>query len=104
MPTIMDTESPPRSWLDEWVSTTRSKEDLRRMINEQQNRLDAYVREIDALKKERGEILRWQVEASFQDMLNRGIIERYKAALLETEKCGGQPADIARQALRGHDA
>ena len=98
----VDTTSPPRSWLDEWVHGARTQQELRQIIMEQQDRLDTYVRQIEALEKERNEILRWQVESTYQDMMQKAIIQRYKTALqaISQSKHSAECAAIAETALR----
>jgi hypothetical protein len=97
----VDTESPPRAWLDAWLSGARTKEELRVIIQEQQDRLDAYVKRIEALEHERAGIMRWRVEATHQDMMQRGIIERYRSALEDIAKSNAPGASaIAESALR----
>ena len=100
--TSIDTVSPPRSWLKEWVENANSKQQLKQVIYEQQDRLDTYVKQIEKLEAERNEILRWQVESTYQDMLNRSIIQRYKNALESISKVEHSPecAVIAETALR----
>jgi len=97
----VDMDSPPRSWLEAWVNGARTKDELRTIINEQQDRLDGYVRQIESLERERNEILRWQIESTHQDMMNRGVIQRYKTALESIAASGSlECAAIAETALR----
>lgn len=102
MTTIIDVESPPRSWLNEWVENAKTKQQLKQVIYEQQDRLDNYVKTIERLEKERSEILRWQVESTYIDMMQKGIIQRYKSALEEIAKYQGAPECVvlAETALR----
>ncbi len=97
----VDTTSPPRSWLDQWVHGARTQQELRQIIMEQQDRLDTYVRQIEALEKERNEILRWQVESTYQDMMQKAIIQRFREALQKiTKMVGSQAAVVADEALQ----
>jgi hypothetical protein len=98
--TTIDTESPPRAWLEEWIAGARSREDLRLFIMEQQNRLDAYVRQIEKMDQERAEVVRWQIESAHNEMILRGLLERYKSALEAIAKFGGPASDFASTALR----
>lgn len=101
MPTI-DTESPPGSWINEWVEAAQSKQQLKHMIYEQQDRLNKYVKQIEKLEAERGEMIRWQVETTYMDMMQKAIIQRYKTALEAISKDEHSPrsAAIAETALR----
>lgn len=102
MAITIDTESPPRSWLNEWVENARTKEQLKQVIYEQQDRLETYVKQIEKLEGERNEILRWQVETTYIDMMQKAIIQRYKTALETISKADHAPecAVIAETALR----
>lgn len=102
MTTVFDVESPPRSWLNEWVENAKTKQQLKQVIYEQQDRLDNYVKTIERLEKERSEILRWQVESTYIDMMQKGIIQRYKTALqaISQSKHSAECAAIAETALR----
>jgi len=101
MPTI-DIESPPRAWLNEWVETANTKQQLKQVIYEQQDRLDSYVKQIEKLEAERKEILRWQVETTYVDMMQKAIIQRYKMALetIAKSEYSAECAVIAETALR----
>jgi hypothetical protein len=101
MPTI-DTESPPRAWLNEWVENANTKQQLKQVIYEQQDRLDTYVKAIEKLESERNEILRWQVETTYIDMMQKAIIQRYKTALETISKMehSAEAAVVAETALR----
>jgi hypothetical protein len=101
MPTI-DTESPPRSWLTEWVENAHTKQQLKQVIYEQQDRLDTYVRTIEKLEAERKEMIRWQVETTYMDMMQKAIIQRYKNALETISKMehSAEAAVVAETALR----
>lgn len=101
MPTI-DTESPPRAWLNEWVENANTKQQLKQVIYEQQDRLETYVKQIEKLEAERNEILRWQVETTYIDMMQKAVIQRYKNALETIAKADHAPecAVIAETALR----
>ena len=48
----IDTESPPRAWLNEWVENAHNKQQLKQVIYEQQDRLDTYVKQIEKLEAE----------------------------------------------------
>lgn len=100
--TTIDTESPPRAWLNEWVETAQSRQQLKHMIYEQQDRLDKYVQQIEKLEAERSEMIRWQVETTHMDMMQKAIIQRYKTALQTISQIGHSPecAAIAETALR----
>lgn len=102
MAITIDTDSPPRSWLNEWVETARHKQQLKEMIYEQQDRLDQYAKQIDKLEAERAEMIRWQVETTYMDMMQKAIIQRYKNALETIAKADHAPecAVIAETALR----
>jgi len=101
MPTI-DIESPPRAWLNEWVENANTKQQLKQVIYEQQDRLDSYVKQIEKLEAERKEILRWQVETTYVDMMQKAIIQRYKMALetIAKSEYSAECAVIAETALR----
>jgi DNA repair exonuclease SbcCD ATPase subunit len=101
MPTI-DTESPPGSWINEWVEAAQSKQQLKHMIYEQQDRLNKYVKQIEKLEAERNEMIRWQVETTYMDMMQKAIIQRYKTALqaISQSKHSAECAAIAETALR----
>ena len=98
----IDTESPPRAWLNEWVETANTKQQLKQVIYEQQDRLESYVKQIEKLEAERNEIVRWQVETTYIDMMQKAIIQRYKVALETIAKSEYSPecAVIAETALR----
>lgn len=102
MAITIDTESPPRAWLNEWVENARTKEQLKQVIYEQQDRLETYVKQIEKLEGERNEILRWQVETTYIDMMQKAIIQRYKTALETIAKADHAPdcAVVAETALR----
>lgn len=72
------------------------------MIYEQQDRLDTYVKAIEKLESERNEILRWQVESTYIDMMQKAIIHRYKTALETISKMehSAEAAVVAETALR----
>ena len=101
MPTI-DTESPPGSWINEWVEAAQSKQQLKHMIYEQQDRLNKYVKQIEKLEAERNEMIRWQVETTYMDMMQKAIIQRYKTALETIAKMdhSAEAAVVAVTALR----
>ena len=101
MPTI-DTESPPGSWINEWVEAAQSKQQLKHMIYEQQDRLNKYVKQIEKLEAERNEMIRWQVETTYMDMMQKAIIQRYKTALETIAKMdhSAEAAVVAETALR----
>lgn len=102
MAITIDTESPPRSWLNEWVENARTKEQLKQVIYEQQDRLDTYVKQIEKLEAERSEMIRWQVETTYMDMMQKAIIQRYKNALetIAKSKYSAECAVIAETALK----
>ena len=101
MPTI-DTESPPRAWLNEWVENANTKQQLKQVIYEQQDRLEGYVKQIEKLESERSEMIRWQVETTYMDMMQKSIIQRYKNALetIAKSEYSAECAAIAETALR----
>ena len=47
--TTIDIERPPRAWLNEWVENANTKQQLKQVIYEQQDRLDTYVKAIEKL-------------------------------------------------------
>ena len=100
--TTIDIESPPRAWLNEWVENANTKQQLKQVIYEQQDRLDTYVKAIEKLESERNEILRWQVETTYIDMMQKAIIQRYKTALETISKMerSAEAAVVAETALR----
>ena len=100
--TMIDTESPPGAWLNEWVENANTKQQLKQVIYEQQDRLDTYVKAIEKLESERNEILRWQVETTYIDMMQKAIIQRYKTALETISKMehSAEAAVVAETALR----
>jgi len=99
---VIDIESPPRAWLNEWVENANTKQQLKQVIYEQQDRLDSYVRQIEKLEAERNEILRWQVETTYIDMMQKSIIQRYKVALetIAKSEYSAECAVIAETALK----
>ncbi len=72
------------------------------MIYEQQDRLNKYVQQIEKLEAERNEMIRWQVETTYMDMMQKAIIQRYKTALqaISQSKHSAECAAIAETALR----
>lgn len=81
MAATIDNESLSGAWLREWLAQSHSNQEWRLHIQEQQERIRAYLEQIDKLTKERDEMIRWQVESSQTEMELRAEIARLKKDL-----------------------
>ena len=65
----------------EWLAQSHSNQEWRLHIQEQQERISAYLEQIERLNRERNEMLLWQFESSQTEMKLRAEIERLKKEL-----------------------
>lgn len=65
----------------EWLAQSHSNQEWRLHIQEQQERINAYLEQIERLNRERNEMLLWQFESSQTEMKLRAEIERLKKEL-----------------------
>lgn len=99
MAATIDNESVSGAWLREWLAQSHSSQEWRMHIMEQQERIRAYLEQIDKLTKERNEVLLWQVESSANEMILRAKITRYEDTLRLIEAMEGSAGQIASEAL-----
>jgi uncharacterized small protein (DUF1192 family) len=81
MSATIDNESISGAWLREWLAQSHSNQEWRLHIQEQQERINAYLEQIERLNRERNEMLLWQFESSQTEMKLRAEIERLKKEL-----------------------
>lgn len=81
MAATLDNESLSGAWLREWLAQSHSSYEWRAHVMEQQERIKAYLEQIDKLTKERDEMIRWQVDTYQTEMELRSEIARLKKEL-----------------------
>jgi hypothetical protein len=99
MTATIDNESLSGAWLREWLAQSHSSHEWRTHVLEQQERIRAYLEQIDRLTKERDDMLRWQVESSANEMALRAKLTRYEDTLRLFEAMGGATGQIASEVL-----
>ena len=99
MAATIDNESLSGAWLREWLAQSHSSHEWRIHVMEQQDRIRAYLEQIDRLTKERDDMLRWQVESSANEMALRAKLTRYEDTLRLIEAMEGSAGQIASEAL-----
>lgn len=99
MAATLDNESLSGAWLREWLAQSHSSYEWRAHVLEQQERIKAYLEQIDKLTKERDEMLRWQVESSANEMALRAKLARYEDTLKLIESLEGDSGLIAAEVL-----
>lgn len=81
MTATIDNESVSGAWLREWLAQSHTSQEWRLHIQEQQQRIKAYLEQIDRLTKERDQMIRWQIESSQTEMELRAEIALLKKRL-----------------------
>lgn len=99
MAATLDNESLSGAWLREWLAQSHSNFEWRAHVMEQQERIKAYLEQIDKLTKERSEMLVWQVESSANEMVMRAKLTRYEDTLKLIREMGGAVGQIAGEVL-----